>query len=326
MTIVAAMRSLLALTCFALVAALAPTLAHADYPERPITMVIAYPPGGGADALGRIVAAQMSNALRQPVTVVNKSGAGGTIGAAFVSGSAPDGYTIFFAESSLLVSPHLYNGLSYDPLASFTPVASVGALPFTIIANPQFPAKSLAELIVVLRANPGKYSYASPGVGNIGHLSAELFQQMANVSITHVPYQGGGKLVADVISGEVPLAFLSASPVLPLVKAGRVNLIAVTSPSRVPFAEGTPTVAEALPGFRSATNFFVLAPAKLPNDIRDTLAAAVAKVMTTREVDEAFLAQGATLVPGASDALAAQMKAEVAQWGQLVKKVGIKAQ
>jgi len=326
MAIVAAMRPLIALAGIALGAALAPTLAHAEYPERPITMVIAYPPGGGADALGRIVAAQMSNVLRQPVTPVNKSGAGGTIGAAFVANSAPDGYTIFFAESSLLVSPHLYNGLGYDPLASFTPVVSVGALPFTIISNPQFPAKTLAELIVVLRANPGKYSYASPGIGNIGHLSAELFQQMANVSITHVPYQGGGKLVADVISGEVPLAFLSASPVLPLVKAGRVNLLAVTSPARAPFAESTPTVAEALPGFKSATNFFVLAPAKLPNDIRDTLAAAVAKVMTTKEVDEAFLAQGATLAPGGPDALSTQMKGEVAQWGQLVKKVGIKAQ
>ncbi|MBK7473562.1 MAG: hypothetical protein IPI73_25950 [Betaproteobacteria bacterium] len=236
------------------------------------------------------MAKNLEDVLGKSVVVVNKSGAGGTIGAASVATSAADGYTIFFAESSLLVAPHLNPALGFT-LSSFTPVAPVGALPFAIVSTPTFPAKTVAELIPLLKSKPGQFSYASPGVGNIGHLSAELFQQLAGVKLLHVPYQGGGKLVADVMSGEVPLSFISVSPILPLVRAGKLNLLAVTTPSRAVFAPNAPTVAESLPGFATATNFFVLAPANLPPAVRDTLAAAVKQTLRTKG-GRTFAAQG----------------------------------
>ena len=312
-----------------LVLAIAPSLGaqspRSAYPDRPITMVIGYPPGGGADALGRIVAVQMGAVLQKPISVVNRSGAGGTIGAAYVAASAPDGYTIFFAESSLLVAPHIYTSLSFD-LKGFTPIAPVGSLPFAIVSSPQFPAKTLIDLISLLRERPEAFSYASPGIGNIGHLSAEMFQQLAGVKLVHIPFQGGGKLIADVMSGEIPLAFLSVSPVLPLVRAGRLNMIAITSPTRVSYAPTIPTVSEALPGFVSATNFFVLAPAHLPPTIRDVLSAAVKQALATKDVEEAFSAQGASLSPGTAAELASQMAVETARWGSVVKAGKITSQ
>ena len=187
------------------------------------------------------------------------------------------------------------------------------------MSSPQFPAKSLTDFISLLKEKPGAFSYASPGIGNIGHLTAELFQQLAGVKLVHIPYQGGGKLVADVMSGEVPLAFLSVSPVLPLVRAGKMNMLAVSSPSRVPYMPMVPAVAEALPGFATATNIFVLAPAQLPAGIRDTLNAAVKQALATKEVEDAFATQGASLTPGTPDELAARMAAETAMWGRVVK-------
>lgn len=317
--------ALFALAALAALGLCAVPRAHAAYPEKPITMVIAYPPGGGADALGRVMAKNLEDVLGKSVVVVNRSGAGGTIGAASVATSAADGYTIFFAESSLLVAPHLNPSLGFT-LGSFTPVAPVGALPFAIVSTPTFPAKTVAELIPLLKSKPGQFSYASPGVGNIGHLSAELFQQLAGVKLLHVPYQGGGKLVADVMSGEVPLSFISVSPILPLVRAGKLNLLAVTTPSRAVFAPNAPTVAESLPGFATATNFFLLAPANLPPAVRDTLAAAVKQTLRTKAVEDAFAAQGASLSVGPTDNFANEFTEESARWGKIVKSADIKPQ
>lgn len=315
---------------FALAALMALTLgvlpaAHAAYPEKPITMIIAYPPGGGADALGRVMAKHLKDVLGKPVIVVNRSGAAGTIGAASVANSAADGYTIFFAESSLLVAPHLNPSLGFT-LNSFTPIAPVGVLPFAIVSTPNFPAKTFAELVPLLKSKPGQFSYASPGVGNIGHLSAELFQQLAGVKLLHVPYQGGGKLLVDVMSGEVPLSFISVSPILPLVRAGKLNLLAVTTRNRAAFAPNTPTVAESLPGFATATNFFVLGPPNLPPAVRETLAAAIKQTLRTKEVEKAFAAQGASLNVGPSDNFASELAEESARWGQIVKDAAVKPQ
>lgn len=314
-----------AVIAFGFVVALTAPSANAAYPERPITMVIAYPPGGGADTLGRVIARQLETVLKQSVVVVNRSGAGGTIGAASVANSPADGYTIFFAESSLLVAPHMYASLPFD-LKRFTPVASVGALPFAIVSSPNFPAKNLNELISLIKSKPGQYSYASPGVGNIGHLTAELFQKLAGTKLVHIPYQGGGKLVGDVMSGEVPLSFISVSPILPLVKAGKMNLIAVTSAARAPFAPETQTVSEVLPGFATATNFYVLAPAALPVEIRNTLADAVRKTLRTKEASEAFAAQGASLSLKEPDDVATEFFEESDRWGRIVKEAAIKPQ
>lgn len=297
----------------------------ASYPDRPISMVIAYAPGGGTDVIGRVIAQQLGAVLKQSVVVVNKAGAGGTIGAANVAGSPADGYTLFFAESSLLVAPHVYASPGFD-LKSFTPIAAVGTLPCVLVSSPGFPAKNWAELIPLLKSKPGQFSYATGGIGSIPHLSGELFQQLAGVKLLHVPYQGGGKLLTDVMSGEVPLAFISASPVLPLIRAGKLNLLAMTSPNRVAYAPETPTVAEQFPGFATALSFFVLAPAGLPSTVRDTLGAAVAQALKTKEVQDAFAVQGALLNANPLNNVAGEMAAESAHWGRIVKDAGIKGQ
>lgn len=297
----------------------------AGYPERAIRMVIAYPPGGGTDLIGRVIAQQLGGVLKTPAVVVNKSGAGGTIGAAYVASSPADGYTIFFAESSLLVAPHIYASLGFD-LKSFTPIASVGSLPLAIVSSPSFPAVTWTELIALLKSKPGQYSYATGGIGSIPHLSGELFQQLAGVKLLHVPYQGGGKLLTDVMSGEVPLAFISVSPVLPLIRAGKLNLLALTSPNRAAYAPGTPTVAEQFPGFATALSFFVLAPAGLSSPVRETIGAAVTQALKTKKVEEAFAAQGALLNASPLDNVTGDLVAESAHWGRIVKDAGIKRQ
>ena len=299
--------------------------AHAAYPERPISMVIAYPPGGGTDVIGRVLAQQLEAALKKPVVVVNKAGAGGTIGASIVASSPADGYTIFFAESSLLVAPHVYNTLGFE-LRGFTPIASVGSLPLAIVSSPSFPAKTWADVIPLLKSNPQKFSYAHGGVGSIPHLSGEWFKKLANVNLLQVPYQGGGKLLTDVMSGEVPVAFISVSPVLPLVRAGKLNLLALTTAGRAPYAPDTPTVAEQFPGFVTALTFYVLAPANLPPAIRETLGGAVEQAMKSKEIAEAFAAQGALPNPNPTANVQSAMIDESARWGRIVSEAAIPKQ
>lgn len=296
------------------------------YPTRPITLVVGYAPGGGTDALARLLASRLSNELKQPVIVSNRPGAAGAIAAEFVSHAAPDGYTLFFTESSLLLAPKLYPGLKFDPLRSFSEISGIASLPYGIVANPSFPAKDLPSLMALLKANPGKYNYASPGNGNIGHLSAEMLQLMGKVKLTHVPYQGGGKLLPDVMSGEVPLTVIGLTPVLPLVRSGKLDLLAVTSPSRHKAFPDVAAVAELLPGFATGANFFVLAPAGMPVATVKTLNAAIAKVLASKEVDDAITAQGAEIRPSTPAELKRQLAAETEQWDRIIKMTGIKGQ
>lgn len=321
MTSVTLWRRLLQIAAALLVLTVAHPSIAAEYPDRTVTVVVAYPPGGGTDVIGRVIAQQLESVLKKPFVVVNKSGASGMIGAGFVANSAPDGYTLFFAESSLLVSPHMSNNLPFE-LTSFTSIALVGVLPVALVSSSSFPAKTWPELIAQLKAKPGAYSYAHGGVGSIPHLSGELFQQLAGVKLVHVPYQGGGKLLGDVMSGEVPLAFISVSPILPLVKAGKLNLLAVTSPKRAPYAPDVPAIAEYFPGYATALTFYLLAPTKLPKDVQETLRTALKQVMRSKSVEETFAAQGAfiTLI---TDDVAKEMTDESARWGRIVRDANI---
>ncbi len=305
------------------------TQAHAQssggFPNRPIRLMVGYPPGGGADLLGRIFAQRASQVLGQPVVVENRAGAGGTIAAATLASAAPDGHTLYFAESAILVAPAVYEKIAYDPL-SFTPVGAVGSLAYTIVLHPGFPARTVPELIAVLKANPGRYHYASPGVGNIAHLSAELFKKMAGVEITHVPYKGGTPALSDLVAGQVPICFVSIAPTLPLAKAGRLRLLAVTTAKRVPIAPDTPAIADTLPGFNAAASAFVLAPPGTPGPIVATLNAALRKTMESPEVLAGFAQHGALVDPGTPEQLAAQIRDEVATWGATARAAGAKAE
>lgn len=296
------------------------------FPNRPVTLVVGYAPGGGTDVLARLIASRLGNELKQQVVVANRSGAAGAIAAEFVSRAAPDGYTLFFTESSLLLAPKLYPGLKFDPLRSFSEIAGIASLPYAIVSTPSLPAKDLPSLLALLKANPDKYSYASPGKGNIGHLTAEMMQILGKVKLTHVPYQGGGKLLPDVMSGEVPLTVIGLTPVAPLVRSGKLNLLALTSAKRHQAFPDVGTVAEVFPGFSAETNFFVLAPAGVPAAIVEALNATFAKVLASKEVVEAISAQGAEVRTSTPTELKRQLAAETAQWDRVLQETGVKVQ
>lgn len=295
------------------------------YPARPIRLMVGYPPGGGADLLGRIFAQRASQVLGQPVVVENRAGAGGTIAAAALASAASDGYTLYFAESAVLVAPAVYDRIGYDPLA-LAPVGSVGSLAYTIVLHPSVPARTVPELIALLKSNPGRYNYASPGVGNIAHLSAELFKKMAGVEMTHLPYKGGTPALTDLVGGQVPICFVSISPTLPLAKAGKLRLLAVTTARRVPIAPDVPSIAETLAGFNAAASAFVLAPPGTPAAITAHLNAALRKTMESPEVLAGFAQHGALVDTGSPDQLAAQIRDEVSTWGATARAAGARAE
>lgn len=293
------------------------------YPTRAVKLLVGYPPGGGADILGRIFANKLSPLLGQPVVVENRPGAGSTIAAAALASAPPDGYTLFLAESGILVGTTIYDKVGYDPLA-LTPIGALGNLPYSVVVNPAFPAKNVGELIEVLKASPGKYSYASPGVGNIAHLSAEMFQKAAGVQMVHVPYKGGTPALADLVSGQVPICFVSLPPALALARSGKLRLLAVTSAKRSPVAPDVPAISETLPGFNAAASIFLLAPPQTPAAIAERLNAAMRTVMAMPDVLSDFVAQGATVETGTPQELTAMFREELASWGAIVKSAGIR--
>ena len=293
------------------------------YPSRAIKLMVGYPPGGGADILARIVANKLSPLMGQPVVVENRSGAGSTIAAASLASAPADGYTLLLAESGILVGTAIYDKVAYDP-TTLTPIAALGDLPYSLVVNPAFPAKTTRELIDVLKANPGKYSYASPGVGNLAHLSAEMFQKEAGVQIVHVPYKGGTPALADLVSGQIPICFVSLPPALALARSGKLRLLAVTSAKRSPAAPDTPTISETLPGFNSVASIFMLAPPGTPAAIADRVNAALRDVMAMPDVTADFVAQGATVETSSPQQLSALIRQELASWNSIVKSANIR--
>ena len=293
------------------------------YPSRPIKLLVGYPPGGGADILARIFANKLSPLVGQPVVVENRPGAGSTIAAASLASAPADGYTVFFAESGILVGTTIYDKVAYDPL-TLTPIGALGNLPYSLVVNPAFPAANVRELIDVLKANPGKYSYASPGVGNIAHLSAEMFQKAAGVQMVHVPYKGGTPALADLISGQVPICFVSLPPALALARSGKLRLLGVTSAKRSPVAPDAPAISETLPGFNSVASIFLVAPPGTPAAIVDRLNTALRDVMAMPDVAADFVAQGATVETSSPQELAALFRQELASWGSIVKSANVR--
>lgn len=295
----------------------------AAYPSRPLKLLVGYPPGGGADILARIFANKFSPLLGQPVVIENRPGAGSTIAAAALASAPPDGYTLFFAESGILVGTTIYDKVGYDPLA-LTPIGALGNLPYSLVVNPAFPANNVREFIDILKANPGKYSYATPGVGNIAHLSAEMFQKAAGVQIVHVPYKGGTPALADLVSGQVPICFVSLPPALALARGGKLRLLAVTSAKRSPVAPDVPAISETLPGFNAAASIFLLAPPQTPAPIVYRLNAAMRTAMAMPDVLSDFTAQGATVETGTPQELATLFRDELASWGSIVRSAGVR--
>ena len=301
-----------------------PALAQA-YPSKPVRMVIAFPPGGTSDYVGRVVAAKLGEFLGQPVVVDNRGGAAGVIGTQVVAQSAPDGYTILLAPSDFTILAALPSKPAYDPLKDFAPVGMIIDYPHILVASPQLPASSAKELIALAKAKPGVINFASGGAGASNHISGEWFKYVAGVDITHVPYKGNGPAITDLLEDRVQLLFTSMGPVEQHLKAGKLKPIAVTGPKRLASAPDVPTISEnALPGYEFTTWYGLAVPAGTPRPVIDRLNADLRRTMASQEVRDKLASIGGDLSVGSPDEFGARLRNELARWAKLVKDTGLK--
>jgi tripartite-type tricarboxylate transporter receptor subunit TctC len=296
----------------------------ANYPTKPVRLVVPFPAGGTTDILARAVAQTLSEAWGQQVIVDNRPGAGGNIGSDLVAKSKPDGYTLLMGTvGTHAINPSLYKNMPYDHVKDFAPVILVAGVPNVLVVNLSLPVHSVPELIAYAKANPGKLNFASSGNGTSIHLSGELFKAMTGVEMTHVPYKGSAPALTDLIGGQVQLMFDNLPSSLPFIKAGKLRALAVTSGARAAALPDLPTLAESgLPGFEASSWFGVLAPAGTPRDIVAKLNGAIAGWLASPEAKEKLLAQGAIAAGGAPDDFARHIGAETSKWAKVVKASG----
>jgi tripartite-type tricarboxylate transporter receptor subunit TctC len=294
------------------------------YPTRPVKFIVAYPPGGPTDILARLLSPRLQTALGQPFLVESHPGAGGNVGTDFVAKSPADGYTILLTASGpLAINVTLYKTLPYDPLKDLTPVIHVASVPLVLVVHPSVPAKSVHELIALLKSKPEGYSFASAGNGTPQHLSAELFKTMADVKMVHVPYKGSAPAINDLIGGQVPIAFESMVAVLPQIKGGRLRALATTGPQRSNLLPDVPSVAEAgLPDYESIAWYGVVTPGGTSKAIVDRLNREISKALDTPELKQRLAEFGSAPVHGTPEKFGAFIKSETVRWGKVVKESG----
>jgi tripartite-type tricarboxylate transporter receptor subunit TctC len=314
------------LACAGAMAAFAATPAAAqDFPARPVTMVVPFPPGGAGDILARMIGPRLEQKWGKPLVVENKPGAGSLIGASAVQKAAPDGYTLLIAPSgTMAINVTLYKALPYDPTTDFVPLALAAQTPFVLIVNPDLPVKSVADLIKLAKERAGKLSYASAGPGVPHHLFAELLKTMTGIEMTHVPYKGSLPALNDVIAGHVPLMFVDLGPALPMIQAGKVRAIGVSTAARLASLPDVPPVGDTVPGFGAASWQMIAAPAKTPKPVVDKLHADFTGVLAMPEVKEQIAKTGMVPMDGMPIAgLQKFIASEIDRWGKVVKQAGI---
>jgi tripartite-type tricarboxylate transporter receptor subunit TctC len=296
------------------------------WPVKPIKWIVPFAPGGTTDILARTIGEKLTVALGQPVIVENKPGAGGGVGAEFTAKAPPDGYTIMGGTiSTHAINASLYKSLPYDPIKDFVPITMIVRLPNLLVVHPEIPAKSVAELITLLKANPGKYSFASSGHGTSQHLSGELFKSMAGVDMQHIPYKGSPPALQDVVGGQVAMTFDNITTAWPLAKGGKLRALAVTTAKRSEVAPDVPTLSESgLAGYEVGSWQGVFAPAGTPPAIVKRLNAEIVKIINMPDVKEKLIGLGAEPVGNTSEEFAALVKTEVVKWAEVVKKSGAK--
>jgi tripartite-type tricarboxylate transporter receptor subunit TctC len=304
----------------------APVLVQAQaYPTKPVKLVVPYPPGGPTDIVARLVAQKLSDAMGQQFIIDNRPGAGGNPGAELVARSPADGYTLVVATTAHAINPSLFKNLGYSLSKDFAPVSQLTSGPLVIVANPQLPAKNVAELIALAKAKPGELNFASSGNGQSTHLSAELFAAMAGVKMNHIPYKGSAPALTDTMGGQTQLMFDTMLSAMPHVKAGKLKALAVTSATRSPVAPEVPTVAESgLPGYEAIAWNGLLAPAGTPPEVLARLSAELKKVLAAPDVKDKFEAQGFAAAWNSPDDFGRFMAAEVDKWAKVVKVSGAK--
>jgi tripartite-type tricarboxylate transporter receptor subunit TctC len=294
------------------------------YPTKPVKLIVPFPVGGIADIYGRIVAAKLSETWGQPVVVDNRTGAGGNIGADLVAKAPPDGYTIGIGSiGTHAVNPTLFSRMPYDAVNDFAPIAHLLEAEGLLVVHPSVPVHAVSELIAYARANPGKLTFASAGMGTASHLAGELFKSMAKVDMNHIPYKGNTPAITDLLAGQTSLLFATMPTVLPHVKAGKLRPLATIGAERSAAAPDLPTVAEAgLPGFAVTNWVGFFAPAKTPPDIVERWNAETLKIMQTPEMQARLVNEGARFIPMSPEQFAAFVKSEIAKWAPVVKASG----
>jgi tripartite-type tricarboxylate transporter receptor subunit TctC len=314
--------------CVAFVSSCAagPALAQTgDFPNRPIRMLVGFGAGGGTDIVARIVAQKMIESLGQSVVVENRTGASGLIAAEDVAKSAPDGYLLMMgSQTTLAVAPMLYRQTAtLDPAKEFAGVTLTGASPLALVANPSFAARSVADVITMAKANPGKINFGTGGVGTTPHMTAELFQHDAGIKMLHVAYRGEAPAINDTIAGQIPLMFANLSAVMGHIKGGTLRAIAVTSAQRSPNVPDVPTVAETLPGFAAETWFGIVAPAGTPHDILLKLNGAARKALASSDAQQRLAELGMSNGSSTPEDFDAYIKSEITKWSQVIKGANI---
>jgi tripartite-type tricarboxylate transporter receptor subunit TctC len=298
----------------------------ADYPERPITIVVGFPPGGASDIMARIVADKLGSLLGQPFIVDNRPGAGGNVAGEVVAHAAPDGYTLLLGNNAILATnASLYAKTGFDAVKDFAPISLIGTQANVLVVNLNVPAHSLTELIALAKANPGKLNFASSGYGLAAHLAGELFKTQAQIDIVHVPYKGSAPALQDVIAGNDQMMFATASGVMGFLANGQVRPLAVTTLKRSAVLPNIPTMNEAgLPGFEATTWHGLVAPAGTPKAIIDTLHRAIAETLKDPGVQQKLAALGIDIVGDSPDEFAAYINSEIPKWVAIIKASGAK--
>jgi len=297
-----------------------------NWPSKPVRFVLGFPPGGGSDILGRIVASRMQEQMGQPVVLDNRPGASGNIAAEIVAKAAPDGYTIYLAQiAAVAISPSLFPKLGYDPLRDFAPISLIATGPNVLVVHPSLPVKTVKDLIALARQQPGQMNYASVGPGSIQHLAGESFNLLAGVKTVHVPYKGSSPAGLDLMAGQVAFMFDTTPPIVAFVKSGRMRALAVTTATRSALLPDVPTVAESgLPGFDFSTWWGLMAPAAVPRQVIDRLNAELGKALQQTEVRERILGVGAEPRHTSPEEFGALIRSELARWAKVIKAAGVK--
>ena len=301
--------------------------AEESYPSRPLRMIIPFPPGGGTDTLARPVAKELEKAWGKPVVVENRGGANGTIGAAVVAKSAPDGHTMLIVPYGFAVNPSMYKELPFDAARDFEPVSQLASNPSVLVVHPSFPPRTVKELIALLKKRPGEINYASSGSGSPPHLFTEQFMIMTGTRMTHIPYKGGGPATIAIISGEVSVYIMAPLQAMPHLKSGRLIALGVTSKNRDPAFPDIPTIAEAgVPGYAMTNWYGLLVPGGTPKPVVSKLNAEIVRILNLRDIKDRLAAEGVTVVGSTPEEFAAFLKDEIAKSERIVKKAGIDRQ
>lgn len=318
---------MLRVACALTVTALAAGPAAAQpFPSRPVRLIVGFPPGGGVDIIARAISQKLSDRLGQPVIVENRPGAGGNLAAEMVAHAPGDGYTLLVsAVSSLAISANLYKNPRYDLMKDLAPVAVVASVPNVLVVNPSVKANSVAELIALAKASPGRINFGSAGNGTTVHFAGELFKSMANIDMVHVPYKGAAPAMADLLGGQVQLMFDFLSAASQQIKNGKLRALGVTSATRSPLLPDVPTIAEAgLPGYEVLGNFGVLAPAGTPEEVVTRLNREIGEIVKMPDVKQRLLASAATPEYQTVSEFEHSLKSEVAKWAKIVDKTGVR--